>query len=237
MDPNIGTEKNGVTEAAQPQGSYRFNTEELRVLRQCNKESFYQRSLPLSTIMCIGTYYAVKFGYLRNHPRFGPTPKVLIAATIGYFVGKFSYQSKCAEKLMQLPNSPIGEMLRQRKRQLGGSHETFADQSSLSWPELDSSAGASQTLESEQPMGDGFDTYRPLDSPSFEEETMLTVPSQTTSYEELRRKNREEFEHKKPKPYRGSSSDDRLVPSSTPTDRESMGPQRAKNKYGDVWAE
>lgn len=38
-----------------------------------------------------------------------------MAATMGYFVGKLSYQTKCAEKLMTLPNSPLAEALRQRK--------------------------------------------------------------------------------------------------------------------------
>lgn len=55
-------------------------------------------------------------GYLRASPRFGATPKVIVAVVLGYFVGKFSYQTKCAEKLMQLPNSKIGEMLRQRRK-------------------------------------------------------------------------------------------------------------------------
>ena len=41
---------------------------------------------------------------------------------MGYFVGKFSYQKQCAEKIMALPNSKLGEMLRQRKK--GGIIET-----------------------------------------------------------------------------------------------------------------
>lgn len=35
---------------------------------------------------------------------------------MGYFAGKFSYQQKCAEKIMRLPNSRLGEVLRQRQR-------------------------------------------------------------------------------------------------------------------------
>lgn len=55
-------------------------------------------------------------GYLTSNPKFGAAPKVIVAVIIGYFMGKISYQQKCAEKLMQLPNSPIGEMLRQRRK-------------------------------------------------------------------------------------------------------------------------
>ena len=37
------------------------------------------------------------------------------AIGLGYFVGKFSYQEKCREKIMALPNSRLAEALRQRK--------------------------------------------------------------------------------------------------------------------------
>lgn len=46
-------------------------------------------------------------------------PKVILGVVIGYFVGKFSYQQKCAEKIMALPDSRLGEILRQRKNQSG----------------------------------------------------------------------------------------------------------------------
>lgn len=54
-------------------------------------------------------------GYLKANPRFGPYPKVALAVIVGYFVGKLSYQQRCAEKLMALPNSYIGQLLRDRK--------------------------------------------------------------------------------------------------------------------------
>lgn len=41
----------------------------------------------------------------------------------GYFLGKFSYQRQCAEKLMRLPNSHLAELLKQRKR--GGIMESL----------------------------------------------------------------------------------------------------------------
>ena len=42
--------------------SYRFSNEEMRVLRQCNRDSFYQRCLPLATILGVGTYFGVQSG-------------------------------------------------------------------------------------------------------------------------------------------------------------------------------
>ena len=59
-------------------------------------------------------------GYLKPSVKWGPWPKVAWAVTAGYFIGKFAYQGKCAEKLMALPNSPIAEALRQRKGKGGG---------------------------------------------------------------------------------------------------------------------
>lgn len=65
---------------------------------------------------CNFQFIAMFVGHLNRNPRYGATPKVIVAVIVGYFMGKFSYQQKCAEKLMQLPNSPVGEMLRQRRK-------------------------------------------------------------------------------------------------------------------------
>ncbi|XP_036334533.1 OCIA domain-containing protein 1-like [Rhagoletis pomonella] len=48
-----------------PLANYQFSSEELKVLRECNTESFFQRSLPLSTALGVGAYLAVKSGYLQ----------------------------------------------------------------------------------------------------------------------------------------------------------------------------
>lgn len=87
----------------------------LSVLRECNRESLIQRSIPMGTGLGLLAYYCVKQGYLSGSTRFGAGPKVLLGATIGYFAGKISYQQKCAEKLMRLPNSRLAEMLRYSK--------------------------------------------------------------------------------------------------------------------------
>jgi hypothetical protein len=66
-------------------------------------------------------------GYLGAGARFGATPKVFLAAVAGYFLGKLSYQKTCAEKMMALPNSPLGEMLRRRRQQSGGLGPSLSD--------------------------------------------------------------------------------------------------------------
>lgn len=53
---------------------------------------------------------------LKPHIKWGATPKVMLAVTVGYFIGKFSYQKACAEKFMKLPGSKLGELLRARRK-------------------------------------------------------------------------------------------------------------------------
>jgi len=76
----------------------------------------------------LNLYFSYILGYIAGSPRFGVAPKVIIAGLTGYFVGKFSYQQKCVDKIMQLPNSPLGEMLRkQRAQRSGGAFAGFSE--------------------------------------------------------------------------------------------------------------
>lgn len=258
MDSNPGpdTSNRGLPSARyhygpqqQPPTSYRFSNEEMRVLRQCNRDSFYQRCLPLATILGVGTYYGVRSGYLKSHSRWGATPKVTVAAILGYFLGKFSYQSKCAEMLMRLPNSQLGEALRQKKLK-GGFQEAITLDPSLTLPpfadvETYSDVGPHHEIDMDRPYTEGLDDSRrpTLDSPVFEDEG-LPAGTQTSlsTYEELRRKNREDYEQKKTKPFRGVTSPEEVPavirPRGTVPDTPSSPPptwNREKNQYGDVW--
>jgi len=58
-------------------------------------------------------------GYLSPSVRFGAGPKTIVASILGYFIGKISYQTKCVEKIMNLPNSPLADVLRKQKGKLG----------------------------------------------------------------------------------------------------------------------
>lgn len=77
----------------------------------------YTFNFSISNLKFICTYF--KF---QPNVKYGAVPKVVLGVVLGYFVGKFSYQQKCAEKIMALPDSRLGEILRQRKNQggLGG---------------------------------------------------------------------------------------------------------------------
>lgn len=232
------------SDALFPQTPYRFSPDELRVLQQCNRESFYQRSLPLATILGVGTYYCVKNGYLKPNIKLGAVPKVVTAVILGYFIGKLSYQKKCAEKLMALPNSQLGAMLRNRRNK-GGFQETI----SLDIPTFSSlptedtkdvfrdSPHTYTDLDTERPYNEGLlDSNRPSldDSNPFKEDELPPAPPHSTTYEDLRKKNREEYEQRKTKPYRSAPA-----PEETPAgSRQSTPPliwDAPKNKYGDIW--
>ncbi|CAH2103491.1 unnamed protein product [Euphydryas editha] len=93
---------------------YEFTQEEMKALEECDKESFYQRCLPFSTLLATLTYGGVKNGLLRRSPHFGAAPKVTLAALVGHFCGRLSYLPECDSKLRRLPpNSHLGNTMRQ----------------------------------------------------------------------------------------------------------------------------
>ncbi|EDW92236.1 OCIA domain-containing protein 1 isoform X2 [Drosophila yakuba] len=239
-----------------PLADYQFSAEEVKALRECNTESFFQRSLPFGTGLGLLAYFGVKNGYLQGHGKYGAVPKVVMGVILGYFVGKFSYQQKCAEKIMRLPNSHLGEMLRQR-RQGGGVISTITPDENLGRaltlaPFSSGSAdvysdeayqpGRSTALnldtESRPTLSGLDDIYRPtLDSGSMLEAELPLEPSKPgQSYEDLRRRNREEYSKHQQSPY--SRPYEPPVPvQQRPVEQARSEPAGRKNQYGDSWTD
>ncbi|RZF32348.1 hypothetical protein LSTR_LSTR001812 [Laodelphax striatellus] len=258
-------------------GPYQFTREELQVLNRCNKESFYQRCVPFSTVMGLATYYAIKSGYLKPSVSMGPLPKVAAAVVVGYFLGKVSYQEKCAEMMMRLPNSELAEMLRNKRQGKGGgstptelltldsglgsgNFPSFSTSKEEMYSDLDMRPMAD--LDVERPLNEGLnDSFRPsLDYTALEDESLPEAKlGPPVSYDDLRRKNREEYAQQKNNVYRSQPAPQRPAPSSVLDERDSgsqpplsspLGGQDSfpsrlktygptiggeKNKYGDVW--
>lgn len=189
-------------------GPYKFSPEEMRVLNECNKESFFKRCLPLSSLLGFGTYYGVRVGYFKGHPKFGSIPKVSAAVFIGYFIGKISYQWKCAQKLMEVPNSKLGQILREKRRAgKSGFPETLepgfgtgitlpSTFSMKEEPLTESDQQRSHLDIDDRPYSD-FDFQRP---PAYDGSNMelsglpAEPPPHKVTYDELRKKNRDEYE-------------------------------------------
>ncbi|XP_028259135.1 OCIA domain-containing protein 1 [Parambassis ranga] len=223
--------------AAQVGMDYIPTEEEKRLLKECNTESIIYRSMPLSVISMAVTQALVSRGSLSASPRFGSMPKVVFAGFCGYLAGKLSYMKTCQEKFKRLENSPLGEMLRQRT---GMSPQySKGPQSELS--DTESFDTTFQTAEppshmspytrdygySPDPpvqMGRPDDFTAPAQSYEDEEEPR----KKTILYEDLRLKNRENYE------VTLTQKAETLLKS---PEKEPARPKKEvkKNIYGDTW--
>jgi len=236
-----------------PSGPLALNAEDRRIIQECNSEAFYQRCLPLAA--CFGglTYLAVKAGYLRRSPSWGPTPKVMVSVIAGYFAGKISYQQTCAEKLMANPNSQLGAMLRARRQQGKGSFQDSLtlDMPGYTLPSLsddkprdmytdDLSTRTFTDLDTDRPYSPNEDPYRySFDSNPQRPEDFVLPPQSTqpNSYDEMRRRNREEFEKKNKSFYstRPVEEPPRYQPPRPSTGPDLLDSYKPTNAYGDIF--
>ncbi|XP_039396576.1 OCIA domain-containing protein 1 isoform X1 [Mauremys reevesii] len=226
--------------------------DERRIFRECNEESFWYRSVPISAISMIVTQGLIKKGILTTHSRFGSLPKVAFAGICGYIAGKISYMSACQEKFKRLENSPIGESIRQGHRPLP--HEYAAQKSEFANLPSQSPFGSSPTAE--VPLSSSYSheyssadrsvsNYAPIPFSSSLNESSPTgitehnapesVPlleespkRKSVSYEELRNRNRETYE--------GALTQKAETPVKSSQERPFKKEVKV-NKYGDAWEE
>lgn len=177
---------------------YQPTEEERKVFLECNHESFWYRSVPLSVVSMVVTQALIRRGSLLPSPRFGSLPKLAFASFCGYLAGKISYMRTCQEKFKRLDNSPLGEALRQRAKM--PQQYSKAAPSEMSDPDkqtfdtmfqpADPSSQAGYSTES-APHPDRSDDFRaPVESYLDEEEPRRKA----ILYEDLRLKNRENYE-------------------------------------------
>lgn len=179
--------------------------DERRVFRECNQESLWYRSLPLTAVSMAVTQALIVKGTLTASPRFGSLPKVAIAGMFGYMAGKLSYMKTCQEKFMRLENSPLGEAMRQRARQ--SSQAPQGPQSELSDPDVQSFDSMFQAVDPQsqappQASDYGYATEPPAQTgltdpnapaPPYQEE-VEEPRRRRILYEDLRNRNRENYE-------------------------------------------
>lgn len=60
--------------------------------------------------------------------KYGAWPKIIGSSVLGYIIGRFSYMKTCQERIMELPNSRLAQMLRNRSRKYNPSltEESYA---------------------------------------------------------------------------------------------------------------
>jgi len=100
----------------QNQQGNQLTKEEREIFNQCQSESYWYRSLPFSVALGCAANFMVRAGILAGHSKYGPWPKTVLFAGIGYFAGKLSYAENCKDKFVsQLPNSSVGRIIRKQR--------------------------------------------------------------------------------------------------------------------------
>jgi len=104
---DTATDKDPLKQRAKP------SSEERKLLAECKRNAFIYRGLPagIACFAVVNTFR--KAGYLKKH---GQTV-MLGSITVGSILGYFSYMAGPAvEKFLSLPNSTIGDQLREQRR-------------------------------------------------------------------------------------------------------------------------
>ena len=185
-----------------------LSTEEQRILAECRAESYWYRSLPLGVVFGSGAMYAVKTGLLSASQKFGPWPKTILGAGIGYFVGKLSYVSACQEKFVrEAPDSDISRSIRKRRGEIVP--EIVPDSNQQSYQEEGLFPDGKDTANT---GGDtGYSDYFASSQGDRNEEGRSRVGG-TLTYDQLRAQHRQK-EMEKPYMQQGA-----LIKPSTPVD-------------------
>ncbi|XP_039224213.1 OCIA domain-containing protein 1 [Crotalus tigris] len=207
--------------------SYELTPEEYRVSRECIRESFLYRCLPISGFAMAITHMLINKGVLTGHPKFGAIPKMAFAGICGWFAGKISYINACKEKFMNLKDSPLGEMLKNESRSKNQRIESSRGSYFSERAPATDTAQAPRFYET-VPFSSSMNESTPsgiTDSVPQEPETVEEAPKKKrVTYEELRNRNRGQEAGTVQKP--------EIRTSSLPIK------EKAKiNKYGDVWEE
>ncbi|KAK1796622.1 hypothetical protein P4O66_008924 [Electrophorus voltai] len=228
---------------------------EKSIFRDCNQESFWYRSLPLSAVAVAVTQVMVTRGVLVPSPRFGSLPKVALAGFLGYMGGKVSYVNVCQEKFKKLENSPIGEALRQghlhhvppelKHSEFADPDQSVSQQSGFEstlqpTEEYSSPPNPYSSYSSDYPYSSPSQSYDPVLSTGVSESADSAPPvppyqdedspkKRAVLYEELRSKNRENFEVS-----HSQKAEPLLKPQAQVTAPKK---EDKKNKYGDAWEE
>ncbi|XP_064637378.1 OCIA domain-containing protein 1-like [Lineus longissimus] len=242
--------------------------EEIRALKECNQESFWYRCVPLSIALATTTHLAVQRGLLKGHPTRGALGKNLAAIGLGYVLGKWSYQKVCREKILALENSPLADAFRRQQHTKHGGSFTDVVSETLSFPNTDGQTASYPSNSTDDYQNNEINTdsnarYIGLDDskrPNLDTDagdSPLRYPgrdkqSTYTSYEELRKKNRDDYvvknttpstrlpqsNHQPVMPHRPDVNQQPAPPRVyTPQDSPSKPKHTKRNQYGDVWDE
>ncbi|CAL1543307.1 unnamed protein product [Lymnaea stagnalis] len=163
--------------------------EERKIMKECERDSFYLRALPISIGTMTGAFFMVKNGHWTPHPRFGALPKMLIAGSISYFFGKLSYLPKCQQKILEkIPNSNLAATIRKSKGLPNPEAQVPA------WEESATGSNKSSSNNEYRPTEGIDDRFRPSMDRDVKQPATPQQEKSISTYDELRRRNRLEYE-------------------------------------------
>jgi len=220
------------------------------MVKECLDEAFYQRSVPFATGLGFAAHYGVINGHLKGNRTYGSLPKVLIGTAIGVICGYYSYRSKCADKMLDIPNSQFAEIIRMNRYGDSYSDDFNAVKRASRKKANDIKSPAEQfysnefhkpsplNLDTERPQLGGIDDYRlNMDSShKFSGGATIEKPREQVTYEQLRQRNREEYARNLNDPYYRPLTSNRqtiIRAKSSQTETEAGYSASNRNKYGD----
>ncbi|KRY69437.1 OCIA domain-containing protein 1, partial [Trichinella pseudospiralis] len=174
--------------------SFHLTFEEQNIVRECARESFIYRTLPMTVAGCFFAKYFQKSGLTKGHPIYGMSVHYLAIFGVAYLFGKFSYISKCKEKILKrIPNSDLADAVRKSNQStifqgnVGKRHDTtntngFGNEAEGGLMQNNFSDIFDQT----EIMGKGFKPNNDNGGEKMESKAKVT-------YDSLRMKNRQEF--------------------------------------------
>lgn len=169
--------------------------EEKQVLKECDRDGFYKRALPLSLGNMLAAHMLVKGGYWNPNPKYGSLPKVLVVGSIGYFLGKLSYLPACQQKVLEkIPNSNLAAQIRKAKGL--PEPETVA----ATWEGASAGVSSPRVKDDYSALEGLDDRFRPTIDSSVKESEKPSQDKVPLTYEELRRRNRQEYREQISKP-------------------------------------
>jgi len=214
--------------------------EEIRILRECNKEGITKRAIPLAIASAVCGMVAGNSGPL-NHKKFGAKPAALAFGIIGYFVGRLSYSKVCLQRVLQVPDGTIRKMYAEK----GGNLLSEVDPSIQYYAPTETPKGQDTLWDTAMPSSDidvastsSFDTV-PSDYYQNQSNNPIdqTQSQNFTSYDDLRKQNREEFSNRfRVQPQQPPSQQRQPQPRRLdPQDSQPVEFGKQRTKYGDTW--
>ncbi|XP_057335225.1 OCIA domain-containing protein 1 [Microplitis mediator] len=174
--------------------------EEMAVLTECQHNSVFHRGLPLGVVAAGGFHYMMKTGIMKKN-----IGTLIVSGLSGFLIGTISYRSVCMEKLMALPHSTLKERILAAQgvqpvkvdlQSSDNQSQTWYDIHPINEPYRDAPMGSSLDVEPYQSHHDGYSNTHIDTESAFALDPPLQPIGRDkyTSYDELRRRNREEYE-------------------------------------------